>query len=97
MKHMFLTAAASFIALAAQANAQSLPSDPWAAANTAQQPVYYQQPQQPVYYQQQQPVYYQQQQPIQVPLFAALSLISRRTRAVQITSGIRKCLNLRVK
>ena len=67
MKHMILTAAAPFIALAAQANAQSLPSDPWAAANTAQQPVYYQQPQQPVYYQQpQQPVYYQQQQPIQV-------------------------------
>lgn len=63
MKHMILTAAASFIALAAQANAQSLPSDPWAAANTAQQPVYYQQPQQPVYYQQQ-PMQVQQVGPV---------------------------------
>lgn len=46
-----LTAAVSFVALTIQANAQALPSDPWAAANTAQQPVYYQQ-QQPLQVQQ---------------------------------------------
>ena len=54
-----LTAAVSFVALTTQANAQALPSDPWAAANTAQQPVY------------QQPVYYQQQQPLQVQQYGS--------------------------
>lgn len=55
-----LTAAVSFVALTTQANAQALPSDPWAAASTAQQPVY----QQPVYYQQQQPLQVQQVGPV---------------------------------
>ena len=55
-KSTILTAAVSLVALTARVNAQALPSDPWATANTAQQPVYYQQ--QPMQVQQVGPVVY---------------------------------------
>lgn len=55
-KSTILTAAVSLVALTARVNGQALPSDPWATANTAQQPVYYQQ--QPMQVQQVGPVVY---------------------------------------